>query len=67
MHFQQAFGMLMAKWRTLHQLHLIVETLTLVICVAMKLHNCVIQEGGEMTPYTVGKSEMESVHNELTS
>lgn len=67
MNDEQAFGILMAKCRILQQLNFAVETSTPVICVTMKVHGFVIEEGGELTPCIVQKSEIERVQNELTN
>ena len=55
MHSEQAFGMLMAKWRMLRDLSFTVETNIHIVLIAMKLHNFVIDE--EEIPKTIPSIE----------
>ena len=50
MHVEQAFGILMPKWRILQYLSFTVETNIHIVLIAMKLHNFLIDEEGILKP-----------------
>ena len=64
MHIEQAFGLLMSKWRMLYHFNFSVQNSARLICVAMKLHNFVRGESGSISPRVIESTEMDAVQRE---
>jgi len=65
MHVEQAFGMMVARWRILREgLEFSVERDARIICLAAKLHNFCIEQNSEPFTTVLSSSEEDTVRSE---